>query len=406
MNYLTKGENMKQWINRSVMLFAALLVAPAVFAGALDIVPMYTDYEGSKKAQKALNELVLSILESNKSGVEKAKEINDTFSGIELCPTYGAKVYSAPKMCKYQMTKTTFEVSPFVEMVNEKIKNPEVKILAKDDPYVHATTGTKVLTVVVPEKALYYAFSVSYEKKYGDPLTLNKENYAKFYNTYKNTAIAEQVEDTMLFIWNHYDKLQDNADLSFVNGGRLYDTVSTAQAIGIKDPYKYISVRFSTKADPAVFAENAKRVYGEMYAKNANALSGTKQKATVFHQIKRIWWNNILYLTDVPNGKDHLWTIKLLSETDSNTKKTWKAWENLVISPVLEEHKGQVAALYLECEKYNRGGSTKLMNCHNIYNQAVKYGYMEKSAAELMDAVSTGLTHPFTGADGIIWPHK
>jgi len=164
MDYLVKGETMKKWMNRSVVLFAALFVTPAVFAQtALDKFPMYNNHVGSKQAQLKLNNEVLTILQSNKSAAVKAKEVDDLLGGVELCPKEGSKVAKSkfPKRCQRKEFLPKFK--SFVYPVKQETPRVYVQEVSEQNSADIFNEQTD-LNVVVPEKALYYGFSEYYKR--------------------------------------------------------------------------------------------------------------------------------------------------------------------------------------------------------------------------------------------------
>lgn len=215
--------------------------------------------------------------------------------------------------------------------------------------------------------------------------------------------MAERLEDTMLFLWQDGQGLFNKVDLTEIQGDKLYDTVALATAIGVKDPYKYANAKFDVSDTPAYFVNEVNRIYKEIYDKNKASIQA-KARTDVFYDIKRLWWDNILTTKKENSSYPYYWTVRLLCEATSNS--TWKAWENLAIAPITPDEKKQVQVLYEECLEYNTGEKKGEFKCENFFKQAVALGYMDRPKSSITSEVSSGLTHPFTGADRIIWSHK
>jgi len=383
---------MKKGLWLVIVLFFAVAVPTAAFAQeALDKVPLYSTQEVSKEAQKKLNREVADLMRAG-----NFVDIDVLFASIEGCPS-PASTDPLPERC----VLADHETDSFLDKI--RAKTPEVG----------------ALPVVVPEKAFYYGLTRHYTSwleeqilakskeegsetdpdvislnEYGyvlNPTKLKKSYYGSFFRTfYRNTPLAQRVEEIMLFIWNDGVRMTDNADLSTINGEVLYDTISTAISMGVKNPYKYADGRFNTEYKPSVFVEQLKRIYGQLYSKNKKE-GLPNGKPVVFHKIKQLWWNNILFLTDTPTTKTHVWTVRLLSECTMPKEKPWAAWDTLAILPITNKQQAQVVALYEECKKHNKDHVGDLMMCTHLHEQARSKGYIALDDMEIYDYISIGL---------------
>ena len=111
--------------------------------------------------------------------------------------------------------------------------------------------------IVFVDRGIYDAITAWYKTLYGaDPKTLNQAAYKDFYNRYRGTWLAPQIEETLILRWQPGVVFDGVVNFPKVTGKGIFTTLYVAKLLQV-DGYKYISpnLRFQKYSGNAFYTK-------------------------------------------------------------------------------------------------------------------------------------------------------